>query len=118
METMYERLHDLQEENERLKIWVADLQSGMYINCVYCGHRYGPEDEVPASMADVLKQHIEECPEHPMSKLKAKVDRLVRILKKNGPSDPDDWCYNGCGHCGCDRCLDYEEYRQLINELS
>jgi len=22
--------------------WVNDLQSDMYVNCVYCGHRYGP----------------------------------------------------------------------------
>lgn len=59
------------EEIKRLTKWVNDLQSGMYINCVYCGHRYGPNDEVPESMADVLKKHIEECPEHPMSKLTA-----------------------------------------------
>jgi len=58
------------QEIKRLRQWVNDLQSGMYINCVYCGHRYGPKDEVPVSMADVLKQHIEVCPEHPMSKLK------------------------------------------------
>jgi len=61
----------LKEDNDRLRQWVADLQAGCYINCVYCGHRYGPDDEVPAAMADVLKEHIEKCPEHPMSKLKA-----------------------------------------------
>jgi hypothetical protein len=41
----------------------------MYINCVYCGHRYGPDDEIPATMADVLKEHIAQCPKHPMSQL-------------------------------------------------
>lgn len=56
---------------EELREWVNDLQAGMYINCVYCGHRYGPNDQVPASMADVLKAHVEQCPEHPMSELKA-----------------------------------------------
>lgn len=60
----------LVQEIDRLKDWVNDLHSGMYINCVYCGHRYGPNTEVPASMADVLKEHVEQCPEHPMSKLK------------------------------------------------
>lgn len=55
---------------ERHKKWVNDLQSGMYVNCVYCGHRYGPEKDTPVSMAEVLKAHIEKCPEHPMSKLK------------------------------------------------
>lgn len=51
--------------------WVNDLQSGMYINCVYCGHRYGPNSEVPAAMADVLKEHIEQCPRHPLSQERA-----------------------------------------------
>ena len=63
----------------RLRAWVNDLQSGMFINCVYCGHRYGPEDEVPATMADALKEHIEQCPEHPMSKLKAKSEKLIDL---------------------------------------
>lgn len=58
-------------ENERLHQWVNDCQAGMYINCVYCGHRYGPSDEVPASMADILKEHVIRCPEHPMSTLAA-----------------------------------------------
>lgn len=63
-------------ENTRLQEWVHDLQSVMYINCVYCGHRYGPEDEVPATMADALKEHIEQCPKHPMSALKAENAKL------------------------------------------
>ncbi len=55
---------------ERYKRWINDLQSGMYVNCVYCGHRYGPAKDTPVSMADALKAHIENCPAHPMSKLK------------------------------------------------
>ena len=54
---------------ERLTAWVADLQSGMYVNCVYCGHRYGPGETTPVSMADALKAHIAQCPEHPMAEL-------------------------------------------------
>jgi len=61
---------------EELEAWVNDLQSGMYINCVYCGHRYGPKESTPFSMADVLKEHIEQCPKHPMSALKQKVSEL------------------------------------------
>jgi hypothetical protein len=61
---------------EAAQQWIADLQSGMYINCVYCGHRYGPNTDVPASMADVLKAHIEKCPKHPMSKLREAVRKL------------------------------------------
>ena len=69
-------VQDLLDEVTCLRQWVHDCQSGMYINCVYCGHRYGPEDETPATMADALKEHIEGCPKHPMSALKAEVARL------------------------------------------
>ena len=68
-------------ETERLKQWVNDLQSGMYINCVYCGHRYGPKDKVPSTMADALKEHIEKCPKHPMSALKKENDDLRKMLE-------------------------------------
>ena len=66
----------LRAENERLSKWVDDLQSGMYVNCVYCGHRYGPGETTPVSMADALKAHVEQCPKHPMSALKAENERL------------------------------------------
>ncbi len=78
---MTSHLDKYQEEIAQLKQWIDDLQSGMYINCVYCGHRYGPKDQVPASMADVLKAHIEQCPKHPMSKLKADNARMLKVLK-------------------------------------
>lgn len=64
------------KEMERLRRWVNDLQAGCYINCVYCGHRYGPDSEVPASMADVLKAHIEVCPAHPLSAATKTIARL------------------------------------------
>ena len=73
----YIQSHGLTDyEMARLKAWVADLQSGMYVNCVYCGHRYGPGETTPVSMADALKAHIETCPKHPMSALKARVGEL------------------------------------------
>ncbi len=72
---------ELRAEVERLQQWIHDLQSGMYINCVYCGHRYGPADNVPATMADVLKKHVEQCPKHPMSELRAERDELKRELE-------------------------------------
>lgn len=46
------------------------------MNCVYCGYRYGPKDDTPVSMADILKEHIEKCPDHPMSHLKIKLEKL------------------------------------------
>jgi len=74
-----------QQEIDKLQQWVNDLQAGMYVNCVYCGHRYGMENDTPVAMADVLKGHIEHCPKHPMSKLKQEIDRLKATL--------DDWKY-------------------------
>ncbi len=68
------------KEIARLNQWIADLQSGMYINCVYCGHRYGPDPGTPVAMADVLKAHVEVCPKHPMSALKTENARLKRLL--------------------------------------
>jgi hypothetical protein len=69
-----------ESEVGRLRAWVDDLQSGMYVNCVYCGHRYGPNETTPVSMADALKAHIEECPDHPMSALREEVQRLRAAL--------------------------------------
>lgn len=69
----------LLEDVNSLRQWVVDLHSGMYVNCVYCGHRYGPEDSTPVSMAEMLKRHVQECPEHPMSELR-RVLKLVPPL--------------------------------------
>ena len=76
------QLAQAREENARLGKWVADLQSGMYVNCVYCGHRYGPGSTTPVSMADALKTHIENCPKHPMSALKSDNQRLQAIVDR------------------------------------
>lgn len=79
----------LRAENEergdeilRLNKWIDDCQSGMYINCVYCGHRYGPDDgKHLVSMREALHKHVESCPKHPMFKLKQQVERLKKILE-------------------------------------
>lgn len=67
-------------ETEKSRRWVDDLQAGMYINCVYCGHRYGPDDQVSATMAQALKEHIGQCPKHPMSALKKQRAALEAAL--------------------------------------
>jgi hypothetical protein len=69
---------ELRSELERLRAWVNDLQSGMYINCVYCGHRYGPDPGTPVAMAEVLKRHIEECPKHPASVYRKALERIAK----------------------------------------
>jgi hypothetical protein len=69
-------LQEAADEIEMLRQWVNDCQAGMYINCVYCGHRYGPDDEVAATMQEALYEHIAECPKHPLSAAKAENERL------------------------------------------
>ena len=71
-----DKLAFLEQDNKRLRQWVDDLQSEMYVNCVYCGHRYGPKDKTPTSMAEVLKKHIEVCPKHPMAALRRELEEL------------------------------------------
>lgn len=79
---MNDEVERLKQELEKYKQWVADCQSGMYINCVYCGHRYGPSDEVPCSMAEVLKKHVMQCKKHPMSKLLIVCKKSSEVLRE------------------------------------
>jgi len=81
IKTLQSEVKSLRAKVEALEKWVNDLQSGMYINCVYCGFRYGPKESVPATKAQALKDHIEKCSEHPMSVLRAKVAELEKGLK-------------------------------------
>jgi hypothetical protein len=60
----------LENENIRLLQWVRDLQNGMTVNCVYCGHSFGPKDSTPPSLSDVLKDHMLICKHHPLSEMK------------------------------------------------
>jgi hypothetical protein len=82
---------ELHEEIARLKAWVSDLQSGLYVNCIYCGHRYGPGETTPVSMADALKAHVMKCPEHPMAKCVVMPKAASHALKSYacGNSAPD-----------------------------
>lgn len=72
----------LQDEVTALSNWVSDLQSGMYINCVYCGHRYGPSPGTPVCMADILKEHIAKCPKHPLSIMVNRSAYLVKLIHR------------------------------------
>jgi hypothetical protein len=84
-------IHHTSLPNDKMMQWVNDLQSGMYINCVYCGHRYGPKKDTPAVMADVLKAHIRECPAHPLSKALTALEAAERALDDaSGVVDPGD----------------------------
>jgi hypothetical protein len=78
-------IEKLRADKGRLEKWVNDLHSGMYINCVYCGHRYGPHENTPVAMADVLTEHCEQCPQHPLSAAKAEIERLRELLREYHP---------------------------------
>lgn len=80
------------DELTRLRAHVADLQFGMYVNCVYCGHRHGPGETTPVSMADALKAHVETYAEHPMSKLRAERDDLAAKLAELEDCGQDGVC--------------------------
>ena len=62
----------LRAERER----VADLWSTKFVFCTYCGQRYDYDENAPVSTEDAIKAHIETCPKHPMSALKARVAEL------------------------------------------
>ena len=82
-----QRSHLANELIPQLEQWISDLQSGMYVNCVYCGHRYGPKDSVPTTMADALKKHVEQCLKHPMSALRSQLADLQTTLNMRWDAD-------------------------------
>lgn len=61
------------EKIARLEAWIADLQNGGYVNCVYCGMRYGEGPDAAVALEPALKAHVEQCPEHPLAKLTARL---------------------------------------------
>jgi len=65
----------------RLRCWVDDLHSEMYINCVYCGHRYGPDTKETRAMSEVLHAHVAVCPEHPLSAALAEIEQLKQDME-------------------------------------
>lgn len=81
-------IHALQEQNEKLEAWIDDLQSGMYINCVYCGYRYGPNTVSHVTMRKALEDHIASCPKHPLSTAKSALEQarreLAELKKRSG----------------------------------
>ena len=76
-----------QENLASAEKWIDDLQAKLYINCVYCGHRYGPGEEITTTMRSALFQHIARCPKHPLSVLRLGVKRIAqRALAAEGVS--------------------------------
>jgi hypothetical protein len=122
---------NLRENVRGLSQWVSDLQSGMYVNCVYCGHRYGPDPGTPVALADVLKDHIAQCPKHPLSIMIKRCEHLEWLLKKawqgirlmgspvppamNESIMPQKECSRASGEAPCDTCR--RELRKHLQPL-
>lgn len=116
-ETTITTLEQAQDEIMTLNRWIRDLQSKFFVNCVYCGHRYGPAvcercdgsgieeyrsdhttDKVcikcngsgagtPVALADVLREHIMECPKHPVWALKTTLQDIHEMATRITESD-------------------------------
>lgn len=76
-----EDIKKLKKDNERLQKWVKKYQPHFFAKCSLCGHPYWPVNDVPDNPTELLKDHIENCPEHPMSALKRKNEQIM------------EWCY-------------------------
>ena len=80
------------------------------VACVWCGHVY--PDGTPASQDERLRQHIEECPDHPVGALKVENERLRTALRA-AADDLEQW---GKGADECWRLkwdVDVRHYRDL-----
>lgn len=73
-------LGETAQEIRRYQIWVDDLQSGMHVNCVYCGHRYDPNTTEPLTKQEALKAHVAICPQHPVSALLTSLKELQQHI--------------------------------------
>jgi hypothetical protein len=111
---MQQTIRQQKKEIQRLNKWVGDHQSKMWINCVYCGHRYGPDPGTPVAMADILKKHIKVCPKHPCSQQAEEIRRLKSVVAQaayfaqkgmeedfvevshEGPCTPESGCDGNC----------------------
>lgn len=115
-EIAYDEIVRLSAEITNLRCWVDDLQSGMFVNCVYCGHRYGPRETTPAtipeggglpSMAEALTAHIERCPKHPLAAARAEIAVLtVALAQRTGwQRCPIHGAINADHQWGCPDCV-------------
>lgn len=95
----FSRMESYLTRIRQLRQWVNDLQAGNVITCVYCGHRYGPDPGTPVAMADVLKQHVEQCPDHPLAAAKKRIEEL-----EGGIQEAFDYANNRWGEWG-DRAI-------------
>lgn len=92
IQEMQKRIDATVLEANWLQRWVGDLQAKTFVNCVYCGHRYGPSETTPVSMADALKLHIEACPKHPMAAYRRKAEAFDAIASQVDRWENEERC--------------------------
>ena len=69
------------KEIESLQQWIRDVQGKTFVNCIYCGHRYGAASITPVALADIMKQHVAQCPKHPLSVTKKSLEEAATLLE-------------------------------------
>lgn len=74
-------IEELIGENIRLTNWKNDLLSGMYVNCIYCGHNYGLTEFTPEIMDEELARHVEHCERHPLHEAKETISNLEATIR-------------------------------------
>lgn len=60
------RLNEANQTVAAQRRWIEDLQSGQWVNCVFCGHRYIPREASPTDPTALLRSHIASCAKHPL----------------------------------------------------
>jgi hypothetical protein len=73
-------------ETQLLKRRIETLQSEeRVLTCVYCGHEYPPG--TASSGVPALTEHVKNCPEHPMFKLRVAAKRYVEAMDRATNAD-------------------------------
>lgn len=75
------------------KCWDAAVKHALenqhrVLTCIYCGHQY--EQGTPPASAQALTDHIAQCPEHPMTKLRDQIDQALvayEVLREESHTD-------------------------------
>jgi hypothetical protein len=69
------------EERDTARAWIQTLQERQCVlTCAFCGYAYPPG--TPSSNVETLTKHVAVCPEHPMAKDRARLDRLAIAVQR------------------------------------
>ena len=119
LEWAFNKINFQEKEIKRLMKWIADLLSNRYVNCVYCGHRYGKTEDTLSSMSEVLYEHIKECEYHPLAEAREIIRILLPFIENQCTTCQHEHYPGDCGSCfpGKSNWKLKEEMECLINQL-